>query len=301
MHLQLPDLPDPDASPATWVERIGVDPVRTRGFVILTDPFRFDAQQLVQGLDYAYPNVPKVGGLASGGRTPDSVHLYMHRERPTGGGAVLIAFTGDIEMQPVVAQGCSGFGKTGTITECTERSLKTVDNIPAFEFLEAQAQSVSDDERSRIQRRQVLLGVAANDPFADHDTGDDDFLVRNVLGHERSTGALTIGDQLRPGRRVRFMFRDATTSAEDIRTRLGAAAGRDWHGALMFSCMGRGRGLYGEPNFDSHVFSGTIGSETALGGFFCNGEIGPVGSYNSTFVHGYTSSFALFRSPSKPA
>ena len=30
-----------------------------------------------------------------------------------------------------------------------------------------------------------------------------------------------------------------------------------------------------------------------LGGFFCNGEIGPVGG--TTFLHGYTSAFAIFR------
>jgi hypothetical protein len=45
-----------------------------------------------------------------------------------------------------------------------------------------------------------------------------------------------------------------------------------------------------------------------LTGFFCNGEIGPVGG--TTFLHGYTSSFALigrrsmrpepFRPPFKP-
>jgi small ligand-binding sensory domain FIST len=30
-----------------------------------------------------------------------------------------------------------------------------------------------------------------------------------------------------------------------------------------------------------------------IGGFFWNGEIGPVGG--TTFVHGYTSAFGLFR------
>jgi small ligand-binding sensory domain FIST len=30
-----------------------------------------------------------------------------------------------------------------------------------------------------------------------------------------------------------------------------------------------------------------------LTGFFCNGEIGPVGG--TTFLHGYTSSFGIFR------
>ena len=33
--------------------------------------------------------------------------------------------------------------------------------------------------------------------------------------------------------------------------------------------------------------------DIAIGGFFCNGEIGPVG--DSTFLHGYTSSFGIFK------
>ena len=62
-------------------------------------------------------------------------------------------------------------------------------------------------------------------------------------------------------------------------------------GALLFSCLGRGAHLYGEPDHDSRAFAQEVG-EVALGGFFCNGEIGPVG--DTTYLHGYTSSFGLF-------
>ncbi len=62
-------------------------------------------------------------------------------------------------------------------------------------------------------------------------------------------------------------------------------------GALVFSCLGRGRHLYGEEGHDSRLFTEVVGP-VALGGFFCNGEIGPV--QGNTYLHGYTSSFALF-------
>ncbi len=62
-------------------------------------------------------------------------------------------------------------------------------------------------------------------------------------------------------------------------------------GALLFSCLGRGEHLYGEPDHDSRAFVQEVG-DVALGGFFCNGEIGPVG--DTTYLHGYTSSFGLF-------
>ena len=61
--------------------------------------------------------------------------------------------------------------------------------------------------------------------------------------------------------------------------------------ALMFSCLGRGEVLYGKPNFDSSLFSSYL--NIPISGFFCNGEIGPVGS--STFLHGYTSVFGICR------
>jgi small ligand-binding sensory domain FIST len=60
----------------------------------------------------------------------------------------------------------------------------------------------------------------------------------------------------------------------------------------MFSCMGRGQSLYGRPNHDVEALREHVG-DIAVGGFFCSGEIGPVG--RRTHLHGYTSAFALFR------
>jgi small ligand-binding sensory domain FIST len=62
-------------------------------------------------------------------------------------------------------------------------------------------------------------------------------------------------------------------------------------GGFLFSCLGRGVRLYGVPDHDTDAFRRHFG-EVPLAGFFCNGEIGPV--QETTFVHGYTSAFALF-------
>ena len=50
--------------------------------------------------------------------------------------------------------------------------------------------------------------------------------------------------------------------------------------------------LYGSPDHDTDMFREKVG-QMPLTGFFCNGEIGPVGGI--TFLHGYTSSFGVFR------
>ncbi|HAE33494.1 MAG TPA: hypothetical protein DCF86_06590, partial [Dehalococcoidia bacterium] len=59
-----------------------------------------------------------------------------------------------------------------------------------------------------------------------------------------------------------------------------------------FSCLGRGSYLYGKPDHDTDLFIERVG-DLPLTGFFCNGEIGPVGE--STYIHGYTSAFGIVR------
>ena len=97
---------------------------------------------------------------------------------------------------------------------------------------------------------------------------------------------------------MQFHVREAMTSAEDLQRQLrGYLEGKKKDrpvGALLFQCTGRGMNLYGKPNHDTDVFNEMVGS-LPLGGFFCNGEIGPVGG--NTYLHGYTSSFAIFSKP----
>ena len=47
----------------------------------------------------------------------------------------------------------------------------------------------------------------------------------------------------------------------------------------------------GRPHHDAQLVQQRLGP-MGLAGFFCNGEIGPVGE--KSFLHGYTASLALF-------
>ncbi len=122
------------------------------------------------------------------------------------------------------------------------------------------------------------------------------FLVRNVIGVDPHRGALAIGASLAEGLVVQFHLRDAATSREDLDRLLARYAARPGAappaGALLFSCLGRGAALYGEPDHDTAALRRHLG-DVPVGGFFCNGEIGPVA--RRTFLHGYTSAFALVR------
>jgi small ligand-binding sensory domain FIST len=157
---------------------------------------------------------------------------------------------------------------------------------------------MGDHDRA-LAVRSLFVGVVMDEFSEEPKAGD--FLIRNIIGIDPKGGAVAVGEHLQEGMRVRFHLRDAETSAEDLHTVLSGyedtLPNRDAvSGALLFSCVGRGEHLYRKPNFDTGIFRQHLG-EVPVGGFFCNGEIGPVGG--TTFLHGYTSSFGLFR-PREP-
>ena len=49
-------------------------------------------------------------------------------------------------------------------------------------------------------------------------------------------------------------------------------------------------------NKDINLYKNIIGNESPITGFFSNGEISPIG--DRTYLHGYTSSFAIFKESS---
>ena len=66
---------------------------------------------------------------------------------------------------------------------------------------------------------------------------------------------------------------------------LGPAAG-----ALLFTCNGRGAHMFDVPDHDATTIGDML--DAPVGGFFCAGEIGPVGGRN--FLHGFTATMAIF-------
>jgi small ligand-binding sensory domain FIST len=289
-HLESDELPNQDAGPDAWSKLVGVPTDEAPPFLLLADPYTFPASNFILGMDYAYPASVKVGGLASGGQGSNALYLA---NQVYFSGAIGLAFQGDITVETVVAQGCRPIGNAMNITGCRNNILTGLDGDPPMEVLQRLYQSL--DERDQgLMRYSLFLGVLM-DEFED-DPKHGDFLIRNLIGTDSKTGAIAIGEMLREGQRVQFHLRDATTSREDLAGVLGRYASEHTtalpQGALLFSCLGRGEHLYGQPDHDTSLFQEVL-APIPLGGFFCNGEIGPVGG--TTFLHGYTSSFGLFR------
>ncbi len=287
-HIEDDMLPGPDAAPSEWREAVGgTDDIV--GMIVIPEPMSCDPDRLLTGLDYAYPSVPKSGGMASGSLEPMANSLFVESETLHSGLAIL-TFSGDIEMEVAVAQGCRAIGPVGQITRSERNLLVSIDNKTSLTYLQEMLTALPSDDVELVRRSPMFLGIAV-DPFAGDKSKPGEFLIRNILGIDRSSGTLSIGARLGVGRLVRFYLRDKSTSTEDLREVLECIEEKP-EGALLFSCLGRGEQLYGEAGHDSRVFDEVVGP-VPVGGFFCNGEIGPVGG--ETFLHGFTSAFALFR------
>jgi small ligand-binding sensory domain FIST len=285
------DLPDADSPPRAWEELVGVPASEQPQFLLLLSPFMGKAEELLAGLDYAFPRSPKVGGIVSGLRGVGERTMFLDGERVSDG-AVMMCLSGKIALDTLVAQGCRGLGGVHTITGCERNMLKELDGKPALKLLTEIYEAAPAGDR-KLMNRALFLGII-NDPLASWPPKHGDFLIRNVLGIDAGSRSLAIAALLREGQAVSFHVRDAEAASEDLRQMLERYQNPGAAGALLFSCLGRGEGMYGKADHDSGLFRSRFGG-LALGGFFCNGEIGPVGS--QTFIHGFTSSFGIFRQP----
>jgi small ligand-binding sensory domain FIST len=296
-HIVDENLPDMDSSPDRWQELIGVSPYEEEpNFVILADPFSFAVSDFLQGLDFAYPHAVKVGGMASSGGVGANALFCNSQDgkyQIYRNGTVGAVVWGNIVIDAVVAQGCRPIGQPLQISECDRNIIISLDDQSPLVALQNIVNELDESDRDLAQHS-LFVGVVMDEFKPLLEQGD--FLIRNIIGVDPRSGAIAIADRMRPGQRIQLHLRDRQASAEDLKDAL-IRYKREHNtdhacAALLFACMGRGEKLYGKTGFDSDLFRTYIG-EVPISGFFCGGEIGPVGG--TTFVHGYTSSFGIFR------
>jgi small ligand-binding sensory domain FIST len=211
-------------------------------------------------------------------------------------GLVGVGLSGDLQLDAIVAQGCRPIGHPMFVTRCKDGLLLELDGRPPLGLLQELYEGLAARDQELFQES-LFVGLVMREDQVEY--GQGDFLIRNLIGMDDESGAVAVGAELRDAQVVQFHLRDARTSSDDLEAclRRYQADRREPPpaGALLFSCLGRGRHLYGEPDHDSRAFARHLGG-VPLGGFFCNGEIGPV--QDRTYLHGYTSSFAVFRGKS---
>jgi small ligand-binding sensory domain FIST len=257
-----------------------------KGVLVLADPFSTDVAELVGALERDYPGVPIVGGLATGDQRVRETFLFCD-ERVVSEGAVVVGLGGAACVRPVVSQGCEPIGEPWTITDSERNIVKTIGGRPAYQVLVETVQKLDHDKQQRVNGN-LLVGLAMDEYRDEFKRGD--FLIRNLMGVDQSSGAIAIAALAQVGQTIQFQIRDARAADEELRAMLGAVGDPPAGAALLFACNGRGVGLFGAPDHDARTVRELLGP-LPLAGLFCNGEIGPVGK--RTFVHGFTASLAL--------
>jgi small ligand-binding sensory domain FIST len=276
---------------ADWPAHTGVTPEQSNGWLAFADPFHMDCETWLRSWSEAYPKTPVLGGLASGDPHDTNAQIYLNQEVFEDGG-IAISFGGGVALASVISQGCTPIGETWTLTKVEQNLIHQIGNRPAYQVLAETFNALPVAEQKQ-SRGNLFVGLAMNEYLEDFHRGD--FLIRNLLGADPQSGIVAIGALPRMGQTIQFQRRDAQAANEDMCALLDRAreklADATIYGGCLCSCNGRGRGLFSLPDHDARLVQETLGP-MGVAGFFCNGEIGPVGEKN--FLHGYTASLALF-------
>ena len=279
------------SSPGYWHMETSVGAEDTTGWLAFVDPYNIDSEGWLRSWSEAYAPAPVLGGLASGDFTDRLTQVYLNGEVFEEGG-VALSVGGDVRLASVLSQGCTPIGDTWTLTRVNQNVIQQIGNRPAYKVLEETVRGLSAADQKKAQGN-LLIGLVVNEYLEDFHRGD--FLIRNLLGADPNSGAIAVGALPRLGQTIQFQRRDADAANEDMVELLERAGksfeGKPVYGACLCSCNGRGQGLFKKPNHDAVTVQQHLGP-TGLAGFFCNGEIGPIGEKN--FLHGFTASLALF-------
>jgi small ligand-binding sensory domain FIST len=279
-----------------WHFQLELEPSATPNFMVFVDPFTTRAMQLIDALGEAYPQAPMIGGLASGAQQPGENRLFLDG-KVYDEGAVGVSLAGKIVLRTVVSQGCRPIGEPLTVTRAERNIVLELGGRPPMKVLQEMLPKLPARDQ-KLARTALFLGRVINEYQDEFNRGD--FLIRNLIGSDPKSGALAVGDWMKTGQTVQFQVRDGETADEDLRHLLTEEkrelGGTQPRGALLFSCLGRGEGMYGAADHDIKAVQENFGPVPAAG-FFCNGEIGPIGQ--RTFIHGFTSVLGLFTEPEK--
>jgi small ligand-binding sensory domain FIST len=182
-----------------------------------------------------------------------------------------------------LSQGISPLGGRHTITSGNKNIVATLDHRPALDVMKEEIGEVLARDLRRAAGY-IFVGL----PVRGSDTGD--YMVRNILGVDPQNHLVAIGEIIEPGDELLFCRRDQQTAEDDLRRMLASIRAQlksPARGGVYYSCLGRGRHMFGEPNRELGLIREALG-DVPLVGFFANGEI------SHDRLYGYTGVLTLF-------
>lgn len=263
------------------------DMAEASGMLVLVDPFSFPTPDFLERVDEHHRGLPLIGGMALVSPEPGDNQLVLDDEVLEIGAVGALLGPG-VQVRTVVSQGCRPIGAPYVVTRAEESVVYELAGRPPLGRLKDLAATLDKGDVTLLNRG-VHLGLVIDERKATFERGD--FLIRNVLGGDVSDGSIQLDDEVEVGATVQFQVRDAGAADEDLRQMVD---GLSADAALLFTCSGRGRRLFRQPDHDAAVISDSL-EGAPVAGMFCAGEIGPVGG--RSFLHEFTASVALLSTP----
>jgi len=282
-----------DARDFDWRSELSITPAETPHFMILSQAEGFETEGLLSALDRAFPGAQIFGALVDArGPSGNCLLLEGHVYRS---GAVGLAFSGNVRIDTVVAQACRPIGEPMIVTKHTQNIIHQFNRGNPMAVFKAMVDDLGEEDQA-LARHAMFVGIGVENKSGVYRPGD--FVIRNLIGFNPKTGDLAIAAPIRDLDVLQFHLMDPHCTAAEFERAMSdfaAQIGPDAmpEGALLFSGISgaesRSDKALAESDISRAHFVGT-----PLGGFFSEGEIGPVG--HTTCVHGYASTMVFFRS-----
>jgi hypothetical protein len=251
--------------------------------IVLADAFSADPQRMAEAISQALPEgVVVVGGGSAGGDVGVTIPpLQFCDDQTADDGIAVLLFSGPLMISVAVGTGWRPLGARGVVTSARGGQLDRIDDRPAGEFLAPYLDATGP--------------AAFGNPLAVVEADTDRSYLRAILGSDPATGSVRVHGGVPVGATVQL----TTAGTDDILagTRDALVRARDEfpsdtrpEAALIFSCMIRKYLLGTRTKVEAEMAREELGPSVPLAGFYCAGEIGPVGGatssrfLNETFV-----------------
>lgn len=291
-----------------------------RAALFFADPYSVPMVNLVPALSAARMQVVSpsgrvdhigaiLGAMASGGTRPKTNTLLLDGEVRHEGAMGVTLSGGNLQVDTVVSQGCRPIGSLMVITKARGNLILELGGRTAVESIRQIVRSLNESDKELLANG-LLIGRVIDETKSHFGRGD--FLIRNVIGGDDTTGAVAVADLVHAGQTVQLHLHDAQTAKEDLSLLLdGQRLYSKPAGALVISCTGRAGDFFDEPSYDAETVCNAFepkpdGANLAkagkevdpnagipLSGVFAAGEIGPID--DEIFQHGHTAVVGLFR------
>ena len=248
--------------------------------VLHGDPYNTSLPLLISQLASTLPNAYLVGGLTSSrGDNLQITECGLTKDSISG-----VIFSENVPVVTAMTQGCAPIGPKHRITEYQRNVIISIDDQPALDVMKEDIGETLSNNLDSVHEH-----IFAGFPVKGSDTGD--YLVRNLMGVDQGNNLIAVGELISDEQEIMFCNRDGNSARHDmirmlssIKQRIGSSVPR---GALYYSCLGRGRSLFGPDSEELKMIQDELG-DIPLTGFFCNGEIA------HDHLYGYTGVLTVF-------